>query len=63
MSKRSRTLLFSAVALVALAGILTALLLLLPAAPEDKEPVKDTSVVLLDKSADKNITQCLCNFP
>lgn len=62
MSKRSRTLLFSAVALVALAGILTALLLLLPAAPEDKEPVKDTSVVLLDKSADKNITVSAAKF-
>lgn len=57
MSKRSRTLLLSAVALVALVGLLLALLFLLPEAPtdDDNEPL-DTSVVLVDKTADAKIS-------
>ncbi len=50
MSKRSRTLLLSGVALLALAGVLTALLLFLPEAPQEDNSVTDTSVVLLNKS-------------
>ncbi len=57
MSKRSRTLLLSAVALIALVGLLLALLFLLPEAPtdDDNEPL-DTSVVLVDKTADAKIS-------
>ncbi len=57
MSKRSRTLLLSAVALVALVGILLALLFLLPEAPaaDDDKPL-DTSVVLVDKTTDAKIS-------
>ncbi len=57
MSKRSRTLLLSAVALVALVGILLALLFLLPEAPvDDGDTTADTSVVLIDKTADAKIS-------
>ncbi len=57
MSKRSRTLLLSAAALVALVGILLALLFLLPEAPtNDNDEPLDTSVVLVDKTADAKIS-------
>ncbi|MBO5929616.1 MAG: DUF4340 domain-containing protein [Clostridia bacterium] len=57
MSKRSRTLLLSAVALVALAGILLALLFLLPEKPSNgSNESTDTSVVLLDKTVDKTVS-------
>lgn len=57
MSKRSRTLLLSAVALVALVGILLALLFLLPESPtdDDNKPL-DTSVVLIDKTTDAKVS-------
>ena len=58
MTKRTRSLLYAVIALVAVAVLLVGLLLLLP--EKEQDPDDDTSVdesvVLLDKTADKNIT-------
>ncbi len=57
MSKRTRSLLFAVIALAAVAVLLVGLLLLLPKPEEEpEEEVRDDSVVLLDKTADKKIT-------